>query len=294
MNSNRRSFLVSGAAVLPTLASSNLAVVSQPGASPVSSDNRLKLGTVTYNIAKTWDIDTIIKNLKETGFQGVELRTEHAHGVEPSLTAEKRAEVKRKFADSPIQIAGLGTTCEYHSPDPQLLSGQIQKTMEWIKLAKDVGCGNVKVRPNGLPKAVPEEKTLQQIGNSLRTVASFAGDHGVRIQLEVHGAETSRFPRIHKILEYAQKHPSLWICWNSNQNDLLDDGFDKNYQSVKDRIGQIHMRDLFLTEYPWKKLIQNLKADSFQGFCLAEIPDSPDPLRLLHYYKALFLAYQDV
>ena len=59
----------------------------QPGQTPRSSPNQrgLKLGTVTYNIAKDWDLPTLIKNLTDTGFEAVELRTTHKHGVEISL-----------------------------------------------------------------------------------------------------------------------------------------------------------------------------------------------------------------
>ena len=42
----------------------------------------MKLGLVTYNMAKDWDVPTIIKNCQDTGFEGVELRTTHAHKVE--------------------------------------------------------------------------------------------------------------------------------------------------------------------------------------------------------------------
>ena len=42
----------------------------------------MKLGLVTYNMAKDWDVPTIIENCVETVFSGVELRTTHSHGVE--------------------------------------------------------------------------------------------------------------------------------------------------------------------------------------------------------------------
>ena len=66
-----------------------------------------------------------------------------------------------------------------------------------------IGSPSVKVRPNGLPKDVPEEKTLEQIGRAIRECAQAATEAGVRIQLEVHGAETQRVPRIVKMLNYA-------------------------------------------------------------------------------------------
>ena len=75
----------------------------------------MKLGLVTYNMAKDWDIPTLIERCVETGFAGVELRTTHAHGVEVELSASERAAVKQQFADSPIEIAGLGSAFDYHA-----------------------------------------------------------------------------------------------------------------------------------------------------------------------------------
>jgi len=52
------------------------------------------------------------------------------------------------------------------------------------------------------------------------------------------------------------------------------------------------MTDLFLAEYPFRKLLAGLNAIKFSGFCLAEIPSSTDPLRVMRYYRALWLSYQ--
>ena len=256
--------------------------------------NGLHLGTVTYNIAKDWDIPTIIKNLTEAGFEAVELRTTHKHGVEITLTPAQRAEVRKQFEGSPIKIGGLGTTCEYQAEDPAVVRKNIDETKEWIKLAKDLGSPSVKVRPNGLPRnsKVPEEKTLEQIGKSLAECASFARDNGIKLQLEVHGETTQRVPRIRKIFDYAGNPPALYACWNSNQTDLLDDGWDANFNLLKKQIGQVHMRDLMLEEYPWRKLITGLKDMNFQGYCFAEIPESDDPVRVLKYFRGMFRAYQ--
>jgi sugar phosphate isomerase/epimerase len=264
------------------------------GATPPQSRPGLKLGTVTYNIAKDWDIPTIIKNLTEAGFDAVELRTTHKHGVEISLSPAARADVRKKFEDSPVKIGGLGTTCEYHSPDAAVLRKNIDETKQWVTLAHDVGSPSVKVRPNGLPKEVPEEKTLEQIGKALRECGTFADEHGIKIQLEVHGEASSRVPRIRKILDYGGNHPGVRVCWNSNQTDLMDGGFQANFDLVKNQIGQVHMRDLFLEEYPWRTLISNLSNMKFQGYCFAEIPESSDGVRVLKYFRGLFRAYQNL
>src|SRR5688500_3872999 len=281
----RRDFLSTVIAV-PALAA------VQPAQPAAPARKGLKLGTVTYNIAKDWDLPTLIKNLTDVGLDGVELRTTHKHGVEISLSPSARADVRKRFDDSPVKIGGLGTTCEYHSPDPAVVRKNIDETKEWVKLAKDIGSPGVKVRPNGLPKEVPEEKTLEQIGKSLAECGAFAQEHGVKIQLEVHGAETQRVPRIRKMFDYGGNHPAVMACWNSNQADLLDGGFDANFQLLKKQIGQVHMRDLMVEEYPWRKLIGNLAQMNFQGYCFAEIPESTDAIRVLKYFRGMFRAYQ--
>ena len=285
---NRRDFL-SSVALAPALAVRQ----TPPAPAKTVGPHGLKLGTVTYNIAKDWDVPTIIKNLTEAGFDGVELRTTHKHGVEISMTPAQRAEVRKQFEGSAIKIGGLGTTCEFHSPDSAVVRKNIDETKEWIRLAQDLGSPSVKVRPNGLPKGVPEEKTLEQIGKSLAECGAFARDHGVVVQLEVHGAETQRVPRIRKIFDYGGNHPAVRACWNSNPTDLLDGGFDDNFALLKNQIGQIHMRDLF-EEYPFRKLITNLAQMNFQGYCFAEIPESADPVRVLKYFRATFRAYQNL
>ena len=54
-----------------------LALGTRAGAAP-----GFHLGLVTYNVAKDWDLDTILRLVPEAGFEGVEFRTTHAHGVE--------------------------------------------------------------------------------------------------------------------------------------------------------------------------------------------------------------------
>ncbi len=46
----------------------------------------MKFGLVTYLWGKDMDLATLIDACEKSQLGGVELRTEHAHGVEPSLS----------------------------------------------------------------------------------------------------------------------------------------------------------------------------------------------------------------
>ena len=253
----------------------------------------MKLGTVTYNLAKDWDVETLIRNCEQAGFEGVELRTTHAHKVEVNLSKAERDAVRKRFANSKVELMGLGSAFDYHTPDPGKLKQDIAATRDYIVLAHDVGASGVKVRPNGLPKEVPTEKTLEQIGRSLRELGQFADNYGVVLRVEVHGQGTALLPNIRRILEVSD-HKSVGVCWNSNPTDLDGDGFDHNFDLVKHKMFAVHLRDLYLEDYPFRRLFARLNEIGFAGYCLAEIPPSDDPVRVMRYFRALWLAYQEL
>lgn len=285
---DRRRWLQSIGAGLGTLAigGGHRKAISAPEGS------QMRLGTVTYNLAKDWDIETLIQNCEETKLEGVELRTTHEHGVEVSLSKEQRAEVRKRFQDSKVELMGLGSAFDYHTPDQTKLRKDIEATKEYIILAHDVGASGVKVRPNGFPEGVPQEKTLEQIGKSLREIGEFGQDYGVQIRLEVHGRDTSLLPNIKVMMDTAD-HPNVGVCWNSNDSDLAGEGFEHNFNLVKDKIFSVHITEIYNEKYPYRQLFKNLNEIGFKGFCLAEIPDTNDPIRLMKYYRGLWLALQD-
>ena len=222
-------------------------------------------------MAKDWDVPTIIENCVATGFQGVELRTTHAHNVEVNLSANERQEVRKQFADSPIELAGLGSAFDYHSTDAEEVRQNIEGTKEYAQLAADVGAPGVKVRPNGLPEGVPVEKTLTQIGVSLRECGEFAKNLGVQIRLEVHGRETAHVPHIRTIMEIAD-HDNVFVCWNSNPGEVEDGSVEHNFNLVKAWIQLVHINELYRREYPWRELFTLLQTSGYDGYTLAEIP----------------------
>ncbi|MBT3385359.1 MAG: sugar phosphate isomerase/epimerase [Prolixibacteraceae bacterium] len=258
--------LIAGVSVLP---GSLLASCSAPG-------SKMKLGLVTYLWAKDWDIPTIIKNCTEANILGVELRVQHAHGVNFGMSAAERLEVKKQFDDSPIEIVGMGTNEEYHSADPAKVKEAIENTKKWLQLSKDIGASGVKVKPNAFPAGVAKEKTLEQIGKALNELGNYALDMGQQIRLEVHGRETQELPNIKTIMDYVENNGST-VCWNCNDQDLNGEGLEYNFDLVKDRFGDIcHVRELNVGEYPYQQLMDLFVGIDYQGWVLLECRTNPD------------------
>jgi sugar phosphate isomerase/epimerase len=254
----------------------------------------MKLGLVTYLWAKDWDLPTLISNCEKTGYLGVELRCDHKHGVETKLSASERAEVKKRFADSPVDCLGYGANFEYHSPDQAILRKNIDQTKEYIKLCKDIGATGIKVKPNDLPKEVTKEKTIAQIAASLNEIGQFAQDYGQLVRVEVHGNLTQEIPNMRAIFEQITEK-NVKMCWNCNDQDLLPPGLEENFNSVKKWFGDtVHVRELNVGEYPYQQLMNLFTGIKFNGWILLEARTDPaDKIAAMNEQMSIFKGMLD-
>jgi len=272
VHSTRREFLrssvVFGAGIVAAGRLGQIVAAHKPG-------SKMRFGLVTYLWGQDWDLPTVIANCGKTGTLGVELRTEHAHGVEATLTEAQRREVKKRFADSPVTLVGLGTNFAFHYPESDRVEKEIEGAKQYIKLAYDCGASGVKVKPNDLPKGVPYEKTIEQIGRSLNELGKFAAEYNQQVRLEVHGS-CSLLPTIKAIMDVAT-HPSVGVCWNCNGQDLEGEGLAYNFRLVRSRFGDTaHVRELDLGDYPYQELINLMVATDYTGWVLLEARTKPE------------------
>jgi sugar phosphate isomerase/epimerase len=254
-------------------------------AEPVPAKAAFHFGTVTYMVGAKMDLPTLIDTCEKAGLEGVELRTTHKHGVEPSLDAAGRAKVKEAFAKTKVRLVALGTACEFHDPKPEVVKKNVELTKEFVALAADVGAWGVKVRPNGLPKGVPVEQTLKQIGEAVAECGAFAQTKGIVIAVEMHGGGTSDPPAMAKIME-ACKHPSVGLCWNSNGGDVKEKSIRANFDLCKSWIRHCHVRSLLASDYPWKELFDLLKGIGYAGYTMLESDTKGDPVEFLKAQRA--------
>jgi sugar phosphate isomerase/epimerase len=300
---NRRDFLAAAAAgaalagARPHDASSADAPAAPPAAPPSPpGPAKFRLGLVSYNIAVGWDLPKMLRVCKAAGIEGVEFRTTHAHKVEPALSSEARADVKKACADAGVVPVALGSVCEFHAPDPAVVQKNIETCRDFCKLAADIGAAGVKVRPNGLPKNVPVEKTLEQIGKALAECGKAAADHGVEIFVEVHGPGTSKPAHMRTILD-ACGHKAVAACWNSNGTDLVGGSVAESFALLAKDIRHCHINEL-VSGYPYRDLFARLRGIGYDrwtmieiGQPIAEAADAKEPvqaIRFLKYYKALW------
>jgi sugar phosphate isomerase/epimerase len=282
---DRRRFLAATATATASAAFSQQAI----------ADNlpKFKLGLVTYNVAPNWDLATLLRICKNVGISAIECRTTHKHGVEPSLNADQRKEVKSRFADAGIVFWGCGSVCEFHSPDPAVVQGHIEDCKRFLELVKDLGGRGVKVRPNGVAKGQTVEQACAQIGKALISCGEAAGNLGLEIWVEVHGAVTAHPANMRRIID-ACGHPAVGVTWNSNESDLIDGSLEQGFALLAPFIRSCHITDLkkdAAGTYPYRDLFRRLRELNYDRYTLCEYGKSFEPAEgevFLREYAALW------
>jgi sugar phosphate isomerase/epimerase len=291
---SRRRFLQAAGAAAAAVGAAPLA---GPGAEPsraAAGAPKFQLGIVTYNVAKDWDVPTILKVCQAAKIAAVEFRTQHKHGVEPSLSPEQRKEVRRRCQDAGVMIWGCGTTCEFQSPDRAAVEKNVESCKQFVQLAADLGGRGVKVRPNGLPRGVPVEKVLEQIGKALVPCGKAAADAGLEIFVEVHGSGTALPANMKAIMQHCG-HPAVGVCWNSNPSDIKDGSVAESFRMLAPWLKSCHINELYKDPagvYPYRELFRLMRAAGYDRVTLCEVGKAPqsveDGTEILKYYKGLW------
>ena len=280
----RRQFLASAGA-MAAAASFPAVARAQETAVP---DVAIAFGLVTYMWGADWDLPTLLENCRKTNCPGVELRTTHAHKVEPDLNERQRAEVARQFADAGVTCVGIGSNERFDDPDPAVVKKAIEASKEFVRLSHDIGGSGVKVKPDRFHDAVPREKTVEQIGKALNELGEYAAGFGQQIRLEVHG-QCAELPTIKAIMDIATNE-NVFVCWNSNKQDLEGAGLAKNFEMVRPRFGATcHIHELESPDYPFQELINLLVKSKWEGWCLMENASKPaDRVAAMSQQRKLF------
>jgi len=261
----RREFLRAGAAATLAAGLQTRAAAQSPP---------FGLGLVTYNVARDWELDTVLRVCREVGLRAVEFRTTHRHGVEPTLGQLARADVRQKCRDAGLEQISLGTTCEFQSPDPAVVRTNIRQCVHFAALARDIGAIGVKVRPNGLPSGVPPDQTIAQIGRALIECGRRAAEFGVEVWMEVHGPETQIPSNARRIMD-ACGHRNVGVTWNSNPTDVVNGSIRQSFELLRPFIRSVHINDLE-SGYPYAELFGLLRSSGYDRFTLCEYGEAVD------------------
>ena len=193
----------------------------------------------------------------------------YAHGVEVTLSARRRAEVRRRFADSPVRLVSIACSERMDWPQPEKLKAAIEAAKAQLVLSRDVGCDVVRVFPNQFHRDVPHEKTIEQIARAMNQLGAFAAGLGQEVSLEAHGS-AGELPTLRAVMDRVTQ-PSVRVRLNCDARDAKGQGFVANFNLVKDFLSRIiHLHDLHDPKYPYQLMVDLLVKARWEGCALME------------------------
>jgi hypothetical protein len=283
----RREFLAG------SLAAAGMCALSATGpsqAAAAAAKPKLRFGLTSYEWGKDWDIPTLIANCTKAKCLGLELRTsaKYAHGVELSLNARQRNEVKKRFADSPIALVSIASAERMDWPEPEKLKTAIESAKAHIKLSHEVGASGVRVFPNQWQPNMSHEQTIAQIARALNELGVFAKDYGQEVRLEAHGA-AGELPTLKAVMDQVTQ-PLVRIKLNSDARDAAGAGFEANFNLVKKFLGHTaHLHNLKDTKFPYQLQMDLLVKMNWDGWAMLETSDEvPDRVAALTEQRELW------
>jgi len=251
-----------------------------------------KLALLTYNMARQWDLATLLAKAKGAGFAAVELRTDqgHAHGVEVALTKRERATVRAQVEASGVALCGLSSGCTYDALDEAELRRHVDQTKALLELCGDLGAPGLKVFGNNFheDRGVSRDMTMVQVGDALKECARFAQPLSVEVRFEMH-ADFNPWKYAVRVVELAGE-PNVSLIYNCDGRDVGGGSIADTWNHVAPYVRHVHLHDL-TDEFPYRELFRLLTASDYTGYTSAELPESADPERVLRYYHALWEAY---
>ena len=256
--------------------------------SPTVPKGDFHLGSVTYNLLKDYDLETIIRTLETVGYEVVELRTGHKHGVEPSIHVAERARVRRRFEASKVRLLSYGTTCRFQSPDPAGNAPASPKSPKasWTWRTIPALSASSSSPWDCLP-TVPQETATRYFGASMRQLGEYGAGKGVEIWMEVHGNGTQN-PPVAVALLRAAGHDNVGACWNSNPTDVQNGSVKESFTCSGLDPQRTPARRPTDDRYPFRELFALLRESGYNRYTLAEVAESKETERYMLMFKALW------
>jgi len=245
----RREFLqaVAGLSGLALTAGVLAAATNGPeSSSPVDSLRKLPPLSFSTLGCPDWTFPAILDFATKNNYQGIEVRGIQRQMDLPQCpefnSAEHIAATLRQMQDHRLKFVDLGSSCELHYTDPAVRKKNLDEGRRFIDLAHALGCPNVRVFPNRLPKDQDRDATIDLIIKGLLELGDHARGSGVTVLMESHG-EVVQTELLHHIMQGAE-HPNTGMVWDIyNMWSVTKEPPASVYARLKKYIRHSHIKD---------------------------------------------------
>ena len=239
----------------------------------------MKYAFMTFSAPKA-TLNEVLEMARQYGYDGIEPRSGHNHGVDIDADAAQRAAIRETFANSDIALCCIATSCRY--ADPETAPDYLEQTRQYIDLAGELGCPRLRVFGGQFPDGDSREDATARVAEALRSVADQARQNNVIICLETHDSWTDP-SHVAEIMQRVD-HPAIAVNWDVMHPQRVSGwSMDDAYHTLKPWIQHVHVHDgtvyddgtrkllpIGEGDHDHRRVIELLQADGYDGYISGE------------------------
>lgn len=270
----------------------------------------MKKGLNAWTVDGSVGFREMFSQLKEAGFDGVELNVDEvghsAHSLTLETTDAELAEIKALSKEFSLPVTSISTSMlraylmGAPDPDERELGKKIIRTQ--LKCATALDAAGILIVPGGAPQQKSFIKAYEQ---SIQTLNELMPDiEKAKVNVGVENVWNGFFMSPWDMMVFIDKFDSPYVCAYYDVGNVTAFSWSEYWIEVLDkRIRHIHVKDfkrssadfgglnsggtwedLLKGDTNWKEVMPALKKAGFDGYLIAEVfSDKPD----LNYYKSI-------
>lgn len=250
----------------------------------------MRIAYTTYS-ARAWTIEQHVRMARETGCQGLELRTLANEPIGPELPPAERRRIMDLCADAELEICAVGSDCRLANLDPDERRAQIERGLGFIELADEWSAPVVRVFGGRHEPDLDPAEVNGWVAEALRELAEPADQLGIQVAIETHD-DFSAGARVADVVERAN-HLGSAVVWDLGHPYRVGEAVEQTWGLIGPHVAHVHFKDIKRTgqgptgwggvpagagDLPLEQMIELLADDDYDGFISTEWERRVDPV----------------
>lgn len=208
----------------------------------------MKIGFSSF-VCPSWDLQTMVSNASQMGFDGIELRggRDETHLPRMPEVASDPDGARRLLRESNVELVSLGTSATLDSRRRAEVARQKANITELMELAAKLGCPFVRVSAGRVQRRDNHRIALSRIAQAVSSLVPAATHLGVTVLVENDGD----FPGSDSMwfLADAVEHSAVLCCWNQCHAKAVGERPTLSIPRLSRKMGLLHACDASFDEH---------------------------------------------
>jgi sugar phosphate isomerase/epimerase len=189
-----------------------------------------------------WQVEKIIANASEFGYDGIEWRGGPQGHVQPDMSSAAKALLRQRCSDAGLMSLAVTAYTTFVSASAEERQANLDELRRYADLAAELGATYVRTFLGELPKGIqPDSSIYENISDCLNIVAEHTSSSGVMIAIEPHD-DFVRSSTVIPILRRIQ-HPALRVIWDIGNAFSAGEDPAEGFVLLKDRLAYVQVKD---------------------------------------------------